>query len=48
MSDFEVYMAKIREARECDPKKRTKEQKQMLKLYFFGKSYNELMGEGKI
>ncbi|MEZ5357369.1 MAG: hypothetical protein R3F48_00970 [Candidatus Zixiibacteriota bacterium] len=44
---FDVYMARIREAKEKSPKKRTVRQKKLLDFYLNGPSYNAIFGKSK-
>ena len=43
-SDFDVYMAKLREAKECLPEERTHEQRQLIAFSEDGPSYDSLFG----
>lgn len=46
-SDFDVYMARLREAEECPPEKRTEKQEELLSFMSGGPSFNSLFPKRK-
>ncbi|HEQ99151.1 MAG TPA: hypothetical protein ENO22_07415 [candidate division Zixibacteria bacterium] len=44
-AQFDVYMARLKQAKECAPRNRTSEQKQLLQSTQSAPSYNALFGK---